>query len=82
MKAKGKTLESKLLKKKLLTDENLMVFLSISKDTIRRWRIKGNLPFIKIGNRYYYPSKYLKMIIKESFHPYYKKKNKKSALDT
>jgi hypothetical protein len=82
MKAKGKTQESKLLEKELLTDEDLMVLLGISKESVRRWREKGYLQFFSIGPRCYYPSKFLKKMIKESFHPYYKKKNRKSALDT
>lgn len=82
MKEKGKTPESKLLKKELLTEEDLMVILGISKDSVRRWRKKGYLHFIQFGTRCYYPSKFLKKIIKEGFHPHYKNTNKKSALDT
>lgn len=82
MKEHGKTPESKLLEKELLTDEDLMVLLGISKDSVKRWREKGYLQFFPVGPRCYYPSKFLKKMIKESYHPYYKKKNRNSELDT
>ncbi|WP_021168248.1 hypothetical protein SOV_52550 [Sporomusa ovata DSM 2662] len=39
---------------KVLNEKELGQWLSISNWTVRSWRLKGGLPFIKVGNRIFY----------------------------
>lgn len=38
----------------LLTEIALAKALNLSKVTVRRWRLREELPFLKMGHRYYY----------------------------
>ena len=38
----------------LLTEIALAKALNLPKLTIRRWRVREKMPFIRIGHRYYY----------------------------
>ena len=49
----------------LLTEIALAKTLNLSKVTIRRWRLKEKLPFLKMGHRYYYQFKSVEQWLKE-----------------
>lgn len=38
-----------------INNEELMSLLKVSRRTVQRWRVKGQLPFVKIGKKLYYP---------------------------
>ena len=82
MSEKNKTQGGKLPDKELLTDEDLMTIFGVSKSSLKRWRTNGSIYFFQLGSTCYYETKLLKKTIRERTHPYYKKKNKNSKLDT
>lgn len=51
-------IEDVLLKKIMLTEEDLSEYFGVKKDTVRKWRITGNGPiYLKVGGRVMYPRK-------------------------
>ena len=77
----SKTKSSKLLDKEVLTDENLMDLLSVSKSSLKRWRQKGWLQSFKLGASNYYETKLFLKTIRKLTHPVQKKKNNSSELN-
>ncbi len=73
--------QRKLLDKELLTDQDLLFLLRVSKSTLRRYRQKGVLRFFKMGNNHYYFTRYFIEYIEQQSHNFYKK-NFKDNPDT
>ena len=66
----------------LLTIEDLVIILKVSKSTVRRWGKAGFLPVTPFGATNYYSLKALKKTIRQRTHPFYNRKNDLNDLDS